>query len=71
MDVLYHNFRYFQLQEVQINHQVRTYPGKSGKSALAQDEWLELNNKEFSNYPTVRTLDVNQNDAPFDHAKSS
>jgi len=56
MDVLYHNFRYSQLQEVRINRQVRTYPGKSGKSALAQDEWLELNNKEFSNYPTVRTL---------------
>jgi len=71
MDVLYHNFRYFQLQEVQINHQVRTYLGKSGKSALAQDEWLELNIKEFSNDPTVRTLDVNQNDAPFDHTKSS
>jgi hypothetical protein len=24
---------------------------------LAQDEWLELNNKEFSNYPSVQTLD--------------
>ena len=51
MDVLCHNFRYSQLQEVQINRQVRTYPGKSSKSALAQD------NKDFSNYPTVRTLD--------------
>jgi hypothetical protein len=40
-----------------MNQQVRTYPGVSGKSALAQDEWLELNNKEFSNFPTVRTLD--------------
>jgi hypothetical protein len=28
-----------------------------GKSALAQDEWVELNNKEFSNMPSVRTLD--------------
>jgi hypothetical protein len=24
---------------------------------LTQDEWVELNNKEFSNYPSVRTLD--------------
>ncbi len=56
MYALYHNFRYSQLQEVQINRQVQTYPGKSSKSALVQDEWLELNNKEFSNYPIVRTL---------------
>ena len=57
MDVLCHNFRYSQLQEVQINCQVRTYPDKSGKTALAQNEWLELNNNEFSNNSTVRTLD--------------
>jgi len=57
MDVLYHNFRYSQLQEVRINCQVWTYPGKSGKSALAQNEWLELNNNEFSNNSTVQTLD--------------
>jgi len=25
--------------------------------ALAHDEWLELNNKEFAMYPSVRTLD--------------
>ncbi len=29
----------------------------SGKSALAQDEWLESNNKEFLNFPMMRTLD--------------
>jgi hypothetical protein len=40
-----------------MNHQVRTYPGSTGKSALAQDEWLELNNKEFSNLPSVQTLE--------------
>ena len=57
MDALYHNFRYSRLQEVRINFQVRTYLGKSSKSALVQDEWLELNNKEFSNYPKVQTLD--------------
>jgi hypothetical protein len=28
-----------------------------GKSAVAQDECLELNNKEFSNLPSVQTLD--------------
>ena len=25
--------------------------------SLAHDEWLELNNKEFAMYPSVRTLD--------------
>ncbi len=40
-----------------MNRQVRTYPGFMGKSALAQDEWSELNNKEFSNMPSVRTFD--------------
>ena len=57
MDVLYNNFSYSRTQEARINCQVRTYPGGSGKSSLAQDKWLELNNKEFSNYPTVRTLE--------------
>lgn len=50
MEVLYNNHPFSRLQEVRINRQVRTYPGASGKSAVAQDEWLELNNKEFSNY---------------------
>jgi hypothetical protein len=36
---------------------VRTYPGHTGKLALAHDEWLELNNKEFALYPSVRTLE--------------
>jgi hypothetical protein len=40
-----------------MNHQVRTYPGFTGKSALAQDKWLELNNKKFSNLPSVQSLD--------------
>jgi hypothetical protein len=57
MEVLYNNHPFSRLQEVRINRQVRTYPGASGKSAVAQDEWLELNNKEFSNYPMIRTLD--------------
>jgi hypothetical protein len=47
MDVLYGNFPYSRLQEIKMNQQVWTYPGFTGKSALAQDEWLELNNKEF------------------------
>ncbi len=57
MDALHGNFPYSRLQEIRMNRQVRTYPGFLGKSALAQDEWLELNNKEFSNMPSVRTLD--------------
>ena len=45
------------MQEIRINCQLQTYPGSTGKSALAQDEWLELNNKEHSSYPGVQTLD--------------
>jgi hypothetical protein len=33
------------------------YPGSTKKSLLAQDEWLELNSKEFLNFPSVRTLE--------------
>ena len=36
---------------------MRTYHGQTGKMALAHDEWLKLNNKEFAMYPSVRTLD--------------
>ena len=38
---------------------MRTYHGRTGKMAVAvaHDEWLELNNKEFAMYPSVRTLD--------------
>ena len=57
MDTLYGSFPYSRLQEIRINCQVRTYPGSTGKSALAQDKWLELNNKEHSSYPSVQTLD--------------
>ncbi len=57
MDAHYGNFPYSRLQEIRMNRQVQTYPGFMGKSALAQDEWVELNNKEFSNMPSVRTLD--------------
>ena len=34
-----------------------TYHGRTGKMALAHDERLKLNNKEFAMYPSVRTLD--------------
>ncbi len=57
MDTLYGSFPYSRMQEIRINCQIRTYPGSTGKSALAQDKWLELNNKEHSSYPNVRTLD--------------
>ena len=36
---------------------MRTYHGQTGKLSLAHDEWLELNNKEFALYPSVRTLE--------------
>ena len=57
MDTLYGSFPYSRLQEIRINHQVQTYPGSTGKSALAQDKWLELNNKKHSSYPCMWTLD--------------
>jgi hypothetical protein len=57
MDFLYSTFPYSRLQEIRINRQVRTYPGSMGKSALAQDEWLELYNKQHLNLPSVQTLD--------------
>ncbi len=36
---------------------MRTYHGRTKKMSLAHDEWLELNNKEFVMYQSVRTLD--------------
>ena len=36
---------------------MRMYHGQTGKMAVAHDEWLELNNKEFAMYPSVGTLD--------------
>ncbi len=44
MDYLYGNFPYSWMQEIRMNWHVRMYPGATGKFALAQDEWLELNN---------------------------
>ena len=57
MENLYTKFPYSRLQEIRINRQVRNYPGSSEKSAVAQDEWLELNNKEHANLPSVRSLE--------------
>jgi cupin superfamily acireductone dioxygenase involved in methionine salvage len=57
MENLYTLFPYSRLQEIRMNRQVRNYPGSAGKSAVAQDEWLELNNKEHANLPTVRLLE--------------
>ena len=57
MENLYTAFPYSRLQESRINRQVRNYPGSSVKSAVAQDEWLELNNKEHANLPSVRSLE--------------
>jgi hypothetical protein len=57
LDCLLNNNKYSQLEEARHNHCVRTYHGDTGKLALAHDKWLELNNKEFSLFPLVRTLD--------------
>jgi len=57
LDCLLHNNQYSRLEEVRRNRCVGTYHGRTGKMALAQDEWLKLNNKEFAMYPSVRTLD--------------
>ncbi len=45
------------LEEIRRNKYVRTYRGCTGKLALAHNEWLELNKKEFALYPSVRMLE--------------
>ena len=57
LDCLLRNNQYSRLEEVRRNRCVRTYHGSTGKMAVAHDEWLELNNKEFAMYPVVRSLD--------------
>ena len=57
IDCLLCNHQYSRLEEVRRNRCVRTYHGRTGKMAVAHNEWLELNNKEFTMYPSVRTLD--------------
>jgi hypothetical protein len=57
LDCLLRNNQYSRLEEVRRNRFVRTNHGRTGKMSLAHNEWLELNNKEFVMYPSVRTLD--------------
>ena len=57
LDCLLRNNQYSRLEEVRRNRCVRTYHGSTGKMAVAHDEWLELNSKEFAMYPVVRSLD--------------
>ena len=58
LDCLLRNNQYSRLKEVWRNRFVWTYHGRTGKMSLAHDEWLELNNKEFALYPSVRTLEA-------------
>ncbi len=51
------NNTYSQLEEARQNWCVRTYHGWFGIFPLAHNQWLDLNNKEFLLYPSVRTLD--------------
>ena len=57
LDCLLREHQYSRLKEVRRNRCVGTYHGQTGKMAVAHDEWLELNNKEFAMYPSVGTLD--------------
>jgi hypothetical protein len=57
LDCLLRTNQYSRLEKVRRNRCVRTYHGRTNKLALAHDEWLELTNKEFAMYPSVRTLD--------------
>jgi hypothetical protein len=57
LDCLLRNNQYLHLEEVRCNRFVRAYHGQTGKMSLAHDERLELNNKEFAMYPSVRTLE--------------
>jgi len=57
LDCLLQDHQYLRLEEVRRNRCVRTYHCQTGKMAVAHDKWLELNNKKFAMYPSVRTLD--------------
>ena len=56
IDMLQKLFPFSRQQECRINRGVRTYPGETGKSAVGDDEWLEIKNRSFSLLPVVRSM---------------
>ena len=55
-DQLFRDFPYSRYMESMMNRCVRSYPRELGKRMVAWDEFLELKNKAFSEFPMVRTL---------------
>lgn len=51
------DFPYHRRMTQLMNRTVRTYDASTGKSALAQDEFLEVCNRDLQQMPPVRTLD--------------
>ena len=41
------NLKVSQLMEYHCNRFVRTYPGETGKCAMAMDEYMEIRNRDF------------------------
>ena len=51
------DFPYHRRMTQLLSRTVRTYNENTGKSAVAHDEFLEVNNRDLSLMPSVRTLD--------------
>ena len=56
IDMLLVKFTYRRYVESLLNWTVRTHPASSGKGCVAQDEYLELCNRLFTQFPKMRTL---------------
>ena len=51
------NLKVSQLMEYHCNRFVRTYPGKTGKSAMAMDQYMEIRIRDLSLMASSRTLE--------------
>ena len=51
------NLKVSQLMEYHCNRFVRTYPGETGKCAMAMDEYMEIRNRDLLLMAESRTLE--------------
>ena len=51
------NLKVSQLMEYHCNRFVRTYPGLTGKCAMAMDEYMEIRNRDLSLMAALCTLE--------------
>ena len=51
------NLKVSQLMEYHCNRFVRTYPGETGKCAMAMDEYMEIRNRDLLLMVASRTLE--------------